>query len=164
MAITRIVKRCIVVIVGAVLVNISFADLDGSQILMEEALRAQEVQKLQYQAELLKQRAEIAKYVDEIKKHGGDVSDFGFPKNSVASAPAYQENSDSSKIVPKKGDRLPTLLQIESGRAAFDTDEGRVFGRVGQTLPGGYRVVDISIRNGVRLQKAGMHYDIDVAW
>ena len=40
---------------------IAHAEMDGSKILMEEAERAKEVQRLEYQAELLKQRAEIAR-------------------------------------------------------------------------------------------------------
>ena len=56
---------------------IAQAEMDGSKILMEEAERAKEVQRLEYQAELLKQRAEIARYVEEIQKYGGDVSDLG---------------------------------------------------------------------------------------
>ena len=55
-------KRLLVL--GVVCVSgIAQAEMDGSQILMEEAERAKEVQRLQYQAELLKQRAEIAKYM-----------------------------------------------------------------------------------------------------
>ena len=67
------------------------AEMDGSKILMEEAERAKEVQRLQYQAELLKQRAEIAKYMQEIQSHGGDVSEFG----GVSSAPARTASPSS---------------------------------------------------------------------
>lgn len=138
------------------------AEMDGSKILMEEAERAKEVQRLQYQAELLKQRAEIAKYAEQIQKHGGDVSDLGgqsASRSSYDTAPGV-----ASAPVEKKQDALPKVLNIENNRAAFDTQEGKVFGKVGQTLPGGYRVVAISMRDGVRLQKDGMRYDIDIAW
>ncbi|MBA57476.1 MAG: hypothetical protein CMK89_23750 [Pseudomonadales bacterium] len=137
------------------------AEMDGSKILMEEAERAKEVQRLQYQAELLKQRAEIAKYMQEIQSHGGDVSEFG----GVSSAPARTASPSSvSTPVHSESEALPKVLSIENSRAAFQTNEGKVFGKVGQTLPGGYRVVAISMRDGVRLQKDGMRYDIDIAW
>ncbi|MEE2730513.1 MAG: type IV pilus biogenesis protein PilP [Pseudomonadota bacterium] len=142
--------------------GLAYAEMDGSKILMEEAERAKEVQRLQYQAELLKQRAEIAKYMDEIQKHGGDVTDFG----TVSTRSTGSSNapvSVSAPVIPKV-DELPTVLNIENNRAAFQTNEGKVFGKVGQTLPGGYRVVAISMRDGVRLQKDGMRYDIDISW
>ena len=137
------------------------AEMDGSKILMEEAERAKEVQRLQYQAELLKQRAEIAKYMQEIQSHGGDVSEFG-----GASPSSVRSNVPSSTPSPiqTEVEALPKVLSIENSRAAFQTNEGKVFGKVGQTLPGGYRVVAISMRDGVRLQKDGMRYDIDIAW
>lgn len=137
------------------------AEMDGSKILMEEAERAKEVQRLQYQAELLKQRAEIAKYVEQIQKYGGDVSEFGgvVPSAAVPGAGAASASSPQVKV-----EALPKVLQIENDRAAFETQEGKVFGKVGQTLPGGYRVVAISMRDGVRLNKDGMRYDIDIAW
>lgn len=138
------------------------AEMDGSKILMEEAERAKEVQRLQYQAELLKQRAEIAKYMEEIQKHGGDVTEFG------GQASTRVQSSGAPSVTPVqqqvKADLLPKVLNIENNRAAFQTNEGKVFGKVGQTLPGGYRVVAISMRDGVRLQKDGMRYDIDIAW
>ena len=137
------------------------AEMDGSKILMEEAERAKEVQRLQYQAELLKQRAEIAKYMQEIQSHGGDVSEFG----GVSTAPARANVPTSSPVqLQMEAEVLPRVLSIENSRAAFQTNEGKVFGKVGQTLPGGYRVVAISMRDGVRLQKDGMRYDIDIAW
>ncbi|RLU00530.1 type IV pilus biogenesis protein PilP [Ketobacter sp.] len=142
--------------------GLAYAEMDGSKILMEEAERAKEVQRLQYQAELLKQRAEIAKYMDEIQKHGGDVTDFG----TVSTRSTGTSNAPVSVSAPAipKVDELPTVLNIENNRAAFQTNEGKVFGKVGQTLPGGYRVVAISMRDGVRLQKDGMRYDIDISW
>lgn len=137
------------------------AEVNGSQILMEEAERAKEVQRLQYQAELLKQRAEIAKYVEQIQKAGGDVSEFGVE----ASGPVPQpERAPVSAEKPMTADSLPKVLNIEHDRAAFETHEGKVFGKVGQTLPGGYRVVAISMRDGVRLHKDDMRYDIDISW
>ncbi len=139
------------------------AEMDGSKILMEEAERAKEVQRLQYQAELLKQRAEIAKYVEQIQKHGGDVSDVGVQTSARRSAPVASAGV-SAAPAPEKANELPKVLNIENNRAAFQTNEGKVFGKVGQTLPGGYRVVAISMRDGVRLQKDGMRYDIDIAW
>ena len=138
------------------------AEMDGSKILMEEAERAKEVQRLEYQAELLRQRAEIAKYVEEIQKYGGDVSDLGVqvPQSSAATAASPMTKTNSTK----KQDLLPKVIHIENNRAAFETQEGKVFGKVGQTLPGGYRVVAISMRDGVRLHKNGMRYDIDITW
>lgn len=141
---------------------IAQAEMDGSKILMEEAERAKEVQRLEYQAELLKQRAEIARYVEEIQKYGGDVSDLGVqlpPSAHATTTPGAAKNTSA-----KQKDHLPKVLHIENNRAAFETEEGKVFGKVGQTLPGGYRVVAISMRDGVRLQKNGMRYDIDIAW
>ena len=137
------------------------AEMDGSKILMEEAERAKEVQRLQYQAELLKQRAEIAKYMQEIQSHGGDVSEFG----GVSTPPSRSNVPSTAPVqVQTESEALPKVLSIENSRAAFQTNEGKVFGKVGQTLPGGYRVVAISMRDGVRLQKDGMRYDIDIAW
>lgn len=138
------------------------AEMYGSKILMEEAERAKEVQRLEYQAELLKQRAEIAKYVEEIQKYGGDVSDLGVQAPASASKSSSTDKQASAKS--KKKDAVPKVLHIENDRAAFDTQDGKVFGKVGQTLPGGYRVVAISMRDGVRLHKDGMRYDIDIVW
>jgi len=143
---------------------IAHAEMDGAKILMEEAERAKEVQRLEYQAELLKQRAEIARYAEEIQKYGGDVSDLGIeaPRTSKPGQPV-----SSPALAPaasKPADSLPRVLYIENNRAAFATAEGKVFGKVGQTLPGGYQVVAISMRDGVRLHKNGMRYDIDIAW
>lgn len=137
------------------------AEMDGSKILMEEAERAKEVQRLRYQAELLKQRAEIAKYMQEIQSHGGDVSEFGgaSPSSARSNVPSSTPSPIQTEV-----EALPKVLSIENSRAAFQTNEGKVFGKVGQTLPGGYRVVAISMRDGVRLQKDGMRYDIDIAW
>ncbi len=137
------------------------AELDGSKILMEEAERAKEVQRLQYQAELLKQRAEIAKYVEQIKESGGDLSDLGINTSNRSTRPAVSPSASPAK---KKSDQLPQLIHIEEGRASFETEQGRVSGKVGQTLPGGYRIVSVNMRDGVRLQKNGMKYDIDIAW
>ncbi|MAR92503.1 MAG: hypothetical protein ACPGZU_20530 [Ketobacter sp.] len=137
------------------------ADMEGSQILLEEAERAKEIQRLEYQAELLKQRAEIAKYAEEIKKHGGDVSDLGM-QGGRTERPQKPASKPSRR--PHVSASLPTLLHIERDRAAFETEQGKVLGRVGQILPGGFRVVAISMRDGVRLHKDGMRYDIDISW
>ncbi|MGB3619767.1 MAG: hypothetical protein WBA20_00300 [Ketobacter sp.] len=150
--------------IGLVAVGSVHADMEGSKILMEEAERAKEVQRLQHQAELLKQRAEIAKYANQIRENGGDASDLGsfIASSRKPASPAEPASVSTARVSSSEG--LPVLLQIEADRAAFNTDRGKVFGRVGQTLPGGYRIVSMSIRDGVRLQKNGMKYDIDVAW
>ena len=151
--------------IGALLLSgLAHAELDGSKILLEEAERAKEIQRLQYQAELLKQRAEIAKYVDQIKESGGDLSDLGISSPSQNTAPVKASPSVSGVSNAKKADQLPKLVHIEKDRAAFETEQGKVSGTVGQTLPGGYRIVSVNMRDGVRLQKNGMKYDIDVAW
>ena len=160
--------RKLVVATLLVLSGAAQAELNGSDILRQEADRAQELQRLQHQAELLKQKAEIAKYANIIRENGGDASDAGVESaRAVAPAkPAAGKSSDagSSQSGNKKADVVPTLVQIERDRAAFDTAGGRVFGRIGQTLPGGYRIVSLDMRDGVRLQKNGMLYDIDLAW
>lgn len=147
--------------------------LDGSRILEQEAQRAQELQKLQHQAEVLRQRAEITRYMDEIEKNGGDVSDLDLQGIDPAELPSRrQRNAAPSLSLPAavaaepKSEQVtvPRLLHIEEDRAAFSTAEGTFYAAVGGTLPGGYRVVDLSLRNGARLQKNGVQYDIDVAW
>lgn len=151
--------------------GVAQAEMDGADILKQEAARAQEIQRLQHQAELLKQRAEIARYANEIRENGGDLTDLGV-SNAVREAPLAPvglQNTNgsgalSSDAPGKKADIVPTLVQIEKDRAAFDTEGGRVSGRIGQTLPGGYRIVSLDMRDGVRLQKSGMYYDIDLAW
>lgn len=152
---------------GILPLSAALAEMDGSRILQEEAERAKEVQRLQHQAELLKQRAEIAKYMNQIRENGGDTGDLGAygsqqaPKPRAAAAPVQ---ASAPTPVRASSDSLPVLLHIEDDRAAFQTGQGKVFGRIGQTLPGGYRIVSMSLREGVSLQKNGMHYDIDVAW
>jgi len=120
------------------------AEMDGSKILMEEAERAKEVQRLQYQAELLKQRAEIAKYAEQIQKHGGDVSDLN---GQPASRPNY-DVAPSAAAAPadKKQDLLPKVLNIENNRAAFDTQEGKVFGKV--TVPVAISILPKRVTDG----------------
>ena len=142
------------------------AQEEGSRILMEEAQRAQEVQRLQYQAELLKQRAEITRYINQIKENGGDVSDLDLPGGFPSSTHPQQTKSSPAAAAPatKISGELPTLVGIEKDKATFETGNGRVSGRIGQTLPGGYRIVSLDMRDGVRLQKDGMKYDIDIAW
>lgn len=145
--------------------------IDGSRILEQEALRAQELQRLQHQAEVLKQRAEITRYLEEIKKNGGDVSDMdlGGLNLSAQSRPMTTAMPSALPVAatlsaPKDQPVLPKLLHIEQNRAAFATSEGNLYARVGTTLPGGYTVVSLNMREGVRLQKNGKQYDIDVAW
>jgi type IV pilus biogenesis protein PilP len=143
--------------------------LDGSRILEQEAQRAQELQRLQHQAEVLKQRAEITRYLEEIKKNGGDVSDLelgglNMPAQSRAVPAPVAMPSAASVSAPKEQPTLPKLLHIEQNRAAFATSEGTLYARVGSTLPGGYTVVSLNMKDGARLQKNGKHYDIDVAW
>ena len=142
--------------------------LDGSKILEQEAQRAQELQKLQHQAEVLKQRAEITRYLDEIKKNGGDVSDMDLGGMNTASPSSGPMPVLSAPIdaptAAKEQQTLPKLLHIEQNRAAFETSEGTLYGSVGSTLPGGYKVVSLNMRNGARLQKNGKQYDIDVSW
>lgn len=144
--------------------------LDGARILNQEAQRAQELQRLQHQAEVLKQRAEITRYLEEIKKNGGDVSDLelGLPhlpareNPPVTAAPVTKAAATLS--APSEQPVLPRLLHIERNRAAFATPEGTLYARIGSTLPGGYTVVSLDMREGVRLQKNGRQYDIDIAW
>ncbi len=155
-------KTAICLVMSSLVSSAVLAEMDGSRVLQEEARRAQEVQELQYQAELLKQRAEIVKYMNEIKKNGGDVSDLGFGMGNEASAPTPAPQP-ASYSKPASGE-LPTLLQIQNGRAQFNTSEGKVSGSPGQVLPGGYRIVSLNARNGVRLQKDGVNYDIDIEW
>jgi len=149
--------------------SLSLAEtLDGSKILEQEAVRAQELQRLQHQAEVLKQRAEITRYLEEIKKNGGDVSDLDLGGVNVSSpvresAPAFSMPAAVSAS-PKEQVKLPKLLHIEKNRAAFETHEGTLYGSVGTVLPGGYKVVALSMRDGARLQKNGKQFDIDVAW
>lgn len=149
--------------------SLTLADtLDGSKILEQEAVRAQELQRLQHQAEVLKQRAEITRYLEEIKKNGGDVSDLDLGGVSVSlpardMSPALTMPS-SVPAAPKEQVKLPRLLHIEKNRAAFETNEGTLYGSVGTVLPGGYKVVSLSMRDGARLQKNGKQFDIDVAW
>ena len=146
-------------------------NLDGSSILAQEAQRAQELQRLQHQAELLKQRAEITRYLDEIEKNGGDVSDLGLTGINTGTG-TMRRRSASSEAIPvapaavnkTDQDSIPRLLHIEDNRAAFATVQGTLYAGVGGTLPGGYKIVALSLRDGVRLQKNGVQYDIDVAW
>ena len=145
--------------------------LDGSKILEQEAQRAQELQRLQHQAEVLKQRAEITRYLDEIKKNGGDVSDLdltGLNVNagSVKPAPSAPRAAPrpAMTMVKSGDDVIPKLLHIEDNRAAFETEKGTLYAHVGSILPGGYKVVSLNMRNGARLQKNGVQYDIDVTW
>lgn len=161
----------IVVLMTLVLSGHALADLDGAEILRQEAERAQELQRLQHQAELLKQQAEIAKYANTIRENGGNLADYGLDGTVAPKAQASKKvagpsggQSSSGGANKKKADLIPSLVQIEKDRAAFDTENGRVFGRIGQTLPGGYRIVSLDMREGVRLQKNGMVYDIDMAW
>ena len=153
------------------LVSASWANaeaLDGSRILEQEAQRAQELQRLQHQAEVLKQRAEITRYLEEIKKNGGDVSDLDLGGMSMPThtraTPAPIGMPAAAVSAPKEQPTLPKLLHIEQNRAAFATSEGTLYARVGGTLPGGYTVVSLNMKDGARLQKNGKHYDIDVAW
>ena len=159
-----------IVAMAMVVSGIAQAEMNGADILKQEAERAQEIQRLQHQAELLKQRAEIAKYANEIRENGGDLSDLGGASANqpkAAAKPAPSNGGGGSSAAPtstKAAPTIPTLVQIEQNRALFDTEGGRVFGRAGQTLPGGYRIVSVDMRDGVRLQKSGMLYDIDMSW
>lgn len=144
-------------------------NLDGSSILAQEAQRAQELQRLQHQAELLKQRAEITRYLDEIEKNGGDVSDLGLTGINTGTMRRRSASSEAIPVAPAAinktaQDSIPRLLHIEDSRAAFATAQGTLYAGVGRTLPGGYKIVALSLRDGVRLQKNGVQYDIDVAW
>lgn len=144
--------------------------LDGSKILEQQARRAQELQQLQHEAEVLKQRAEITRYLDQIRKNGGDVSDLDLsglnisPDQIKATKSTPAPSSNNSVASGKGDDKLPMLISIEKSRAAFKTAKGKVYAHVGSTLPGGYKVVSLNMRDGARLQRNGRQYDIDLAW
>ncbi len=140
------------------------AEADGSKILLQEAERAKEVQRLQYQAELLKQKAEIAKYVDQIKKSGGDLSDLGIDNAPTRVTPRRNSSASARPAPVVRASTIPTLLNIDNDRATFQTSQGKVQGKVGQTLPGGYRILSVDMRDGVGLLKNGMKYNVDIDW
>lgn len=163
-------KKVLTILALLVAASARADSLDGSKILEQQAQRAQELQQLQHEAEVLKQRAEITRYLDQIRQNGGDVSDLDLSgvninTNQAKGAKSKPESNTSTSVVSRKEDDvLPTLISIEKNKAAFKTTKGKLYAHVGSTLPGGYKVVSLSMRDGARLQRNGRQYDIDLAW
>ena len=155
-------------IVGAVLLlasNTYAESIDGVKILEQEASRARELQKLEYQAKLLEQRARVAKAYQDLKASGGAVpADFsgmyGMQSNDptarVAAAPI-----SSQELVQIS---VPKLKKMVGRSALFETSAGQVVAHVGMLLPGGYKLLSLYVASGAKLEKNGMIYLATIGW
>lgn len=136
--------------------------LDGADILKREERRAQELKDIEYQTQLLERKARLAKAYQELQAHGGFVPDLEFMRTQEQRDPHEVEHRQRYNASPQEA--LPILRRIEGRRAHFDTPNGTVVTSQGGNLPGGFRVVSISMENGVELERSGVRYRTDVSW
>lgn len=148
---------------GAAWTPLSLADaIDGVDILKREERRAQELKDIEYQTLLLERKARLAKAYQELQAHGGFVPDLEFMR--AQEQQASDVNDVRSARQANQADKLPVLRRIEGYRAHFETDSGVVVAGIGANLPGGYRVVSVSMERGVELERAGIRYRTDIDW
>ncbi len=145
--------------------NLHAESIDGVKILEQEASRARELQKLEYQAKLLEQRARVAKAYQDLKASGGAVpSDF-------SGMYGMQSNESKGQVVaaPISSQELlqvsvPKLKKMVGRNALFETSAGQVVAHVGMLLPGGYKLLSLDVASGAKLEKNGMIYLATIGW
>lgn len=142
--------------------------IDGMKILEQEASRARELQKLEYQAKLLEQRARVAKAYQNLKQSGGVVpGDFSGQYGVENSGESRQGSSqEMSPIMPQSAVSafVPKLKKMMGRSAMFDTASGQVVAHAGMLLPGGYKLLSLDLASGAKLEKDGMIYLSSIGW
>jgi len=133
-------------------------DTQGAKLLHEEATRARRLRELEYQATLLEQQARIAKARSQLDTAVGlnqQQPPVSVPIKAVAKPSAFKPvlRSKAVKTEPK-----PTrLVHMVNGRAAIMLSDQRVYWlSVGEHLPGGEQLVEMSYQQGVTLERAGV--------
>jgi len=139
------------------------AQVDPEKILDEERGRAKEFRDLEYQAKVLEQRAKVAKAYKQLKAEGGYIPSeiaLEFEGESRSDLPVRRASSisiDDEQV-------LPELVSIKGSNAKFKTSQGNFNVGVGGALPGGYKVLSISIVDGVKLKKDDTTYVANFEW
>lgn len=148
----------------------------------ESALDAsRNLHRLKTEADLMKARADVAEAYSRMNKIGvyvdesGQVSDtppagsyvatFGVPEVPRAAGPqAPGVALDPSLAAPSAPvDTTPRLQSISGDRAYFQIPgQGIVQARIGETLPGGYKLV--SLDNGAVLERGGAKVVANIEW
>lgn len=136
---------------------------------------------LRTEAEKMKARADVAEaasrmnktgvFVDEngtINGGGGYVATFGTPEPAAGvpgapGVPGMPGMSDPLAAPAAPVDSTPKLQSITGDRAFFQiAGRGVVQARVGETLPGGYKVVGLD--NGATLERGGTKTVVNIEW
>ncbi len=135
----------------------------GAQILELQMQRAQRLNELEYQAEVLERQARIAKAQEQIDKT------VGLELTPVAPAPVMSDSDQMVSYAPKPVIETPFVTPkiLELGRTkvkfAFDNGATGVY-RVGDTLASGYQVMAISMVDGVQLQRGSSVVNVGYQW
>ncbi|OUS27839.1 hypothetical protein A9Q99_13855 [Gammaproteobacteria bacterium 45_16_T64] len=143
--------------------------IDGAKILEQEASRARELQKLEYQAKLLEQRARVAKAYQELKQSGGAVPGDFSGMYGLQEQTAAQPSSSAVPIAATAPSyavptAVPKLKKMMGKSALFETASGQVVAHVGMLLPGGYKLLSLNVASGAQLEKNGMIYLAAIGW
>lgn len=152
------------------------SEQDPVALLEEQAKKAKELQELDYQAHWLEQRAKVARAYKELQSAGGYVPEFDEMFNQKKpTAPLEDGISETPPPPPPppgaqaaaggiEADLTPGLRAIQGSRATFQTLSGLVSASAGETLPGGFRVVSVNMRQGVTLERGGQTYHPELVW
>ncbi len=162
------IQRIKIGIVGSALLlasNLYAESIDGMKILEQEASRARELQKLEYQAKLLEQRARVAKAYQDLKNSGGvvpgDFSGMYGMQSNEATGPVTAAPISSQELLQVS---VPKLKKMVGRSALFETSGGQVVAHVGMLLPGGYKLLSLDVASGAKLEKNGMIYLATIGW
>lgn len=134
---------------------------------------------LKTEAERMKARAELAEAYAKMSKSGvmvdanGQISEvggpsyvatFGVPENTPPGMPRGPSGMDAlSAAAPVAVDSTPKLQSITGDRAFFAIPgHGVVQAQVGETIPGGYKVV--ALDNGATLERGGSKTVVSIDW
>jgi len=168
MKLNKIAKYLIIGPLALLTFGVQAEAIDGTKILEQEASRARELQKLEYQAKLLEQRARVAQAYQNLKQSGGVVpGDFTGAygvQSPEASGQAPTETMSSLMPEPTVATFVPKLKKMMGRNAMFETPQGQVMASVGMLLPGGYKLLSLNLASGAKLEKDGMIYLSSIGW
>lgn len=136
-------------------------ELDGAKILEIEALRAQEITRLEHQAKIAEHQARIAQAEKRLREAGGLTLHESAPLPDSQPEPVVKPRL----TVIDQAFEIPRLRSVDGNTAVLETQQyGPMLVQPGMRLPQGFTVVTIDANRGVSMRRNGITYIAQYQW
>lgn len=139
----------------------------ADQILRAKKIQQQGIEALERQRQESQLRAEIAEALEKCRDAGGCPESAPRPAVTVAPAPAMPLVDSTRMSVQSPADHepvsVPSLEGVIGDKGLFVTEYGKLYAQRGSTLPGNFRVIQISLKEAV-LDRDGTEYRVALKW